>query len=591
MRVFRLYARVIGALGPDRPLAAWLALADLFVAAAQFIDPLLFGRVIELLTRSADMPRAELWHEAAIVLGVWAAVGLTGILANIGTAWQADRLAHRGRLAAMSRFYEHVLTLPPAFHGAAHSGRLIKVMLQGADAMFWLWLSFFRDQLPTFVAAVVLLPLTLFLNWRLALTLIVLVALFCVVTLLVIRHTEAGQLRAQKWQVELVATAQDAIANVTVVQSFSQQAAERRLFREIVEKVIAHQFPVLSWWAVVSVMTRAASTTAVIAIVVIGTRLHIDGQASVGEIVSFMGLATVLIGRLEQAMSFTARLFAELPGIAENFSVLDTRTAVPERRDARPLAPGPGEVSFEDVSFAYSAAVPVLDGVSFTARPGTSVALVGPTGAGKSTTMALLQRAWDPQRGRVLIDGQDLRDLTLDSLRRAIGVVFQDSLLFNRTIRDNLRIGKPDATQADIERACRLAEAHEFILQQTQGYDTLVGERGSSLSGGQRQRLAIARALLKDPPILILDEATSALDAATEARVARALKALMAGRTTFIIAHRLSTVREADEILVFAEGRIVERGGFDALMTRRGRFADLVAAQISTGAYEEGKRQ
>jgi ATP-binding cassette subfamily B protein len=200
--------------------------------------------------------------------------------------------------------------------------------------------------------------------------------------------------------------------------------------------------------------------------------------------------------------------------------------------------------------------------------------------------MALLQRLWDPQSGGILIDGQDLRDVTLESLRRAIGVVFQESMLLNRTIRDNLLIGNPEASAAEMEQAARMADAHEFIIRQPHGYETLVGEHGATLSGGQRQRLAIARALLKDPPILILDEATSALDAATEARVGRALKTLMAGRTTFIIAHRLSTVRDADEILVFESGRIVERGSFEELLALRGHFAELVATQLAPAPVE-----
>jgi ATP-binding cassette, subfamily B, beta-glucan exporter len=584
MKFVRVYGRVIATLGRDMKVAVMLTVANLLVAGLQFVDPVLFGRVVEMLSNSATTPPDQLWSQAVHLLGLWAGVGVLGICANIAAALHAERLAHRNRLMAMRRFYEHVLSLPLSFHGDAHSGRLMKLMLQGAEGMFWLWLSFFRDQLSTFVATLVLLPLTLFLNWRLAIALIVLVVVFCVLTTLVIRHTEAGQRRAQSWQVALAGTAQDALANVTVVQSFTRLAAETRLFGDIVENVIKYQFPVLNWWALVNVMTRAASTIAVISIVVIGTILHVRGQASVGEIVSFMGLSTLLIGRLDGAMQFAARLFQEVPGLQEFFAVMDTKSSVPEKPDAKPLVSGPGEVVFEDVTFAYPGGPPVLDGVSFTARPGSTVALVGPTGAGKSTVMAMLQRLWDPVRGRILIDGQDLRDVTLESLRRNIGVVFQESMLLNRSIRDNLMIGKPDATEAELDRACRMADAHEFIIRQPQGYDTVVGERGATLSGGQRQRLSIARALLKDPPILILDEATSALDAATEARVSRALKALMAGRTTFIIAHRLSTVRDADEILMFEGGRIVEQGSFDELLASHGKFAELVATQLAPAA-------
>jgi len=315
--------------------------------------------------------------------------------------------------------------------------------------------------------------------------------------------------------------------------------------------------------------------------VLIGTLLHINGEATVGEIVAFMGFATLLIGRLEGSVNFASRLFLLMPGLEDFFGVLDAKSSVPERADAPPLEATAGEVVFEDVSFAYPGGPRILNDVSFIAKPGTSMALVGQTGAGKSTAMALLQRQWDPVAGRILIDGQDLRDVSLESLRRAIGVVFQESMLFNRTIRENLLIGRPDAKQEEIEAACRTADAHEFIVRQPQGYDTMIGERGATLSGGQRQRLSIARALLKNPPILILDEATSALDAATEARVARALRALVAGRTTFIIAHRLSTIRDADEIILFEGGRIAERGTFDTLLARRGKFATLVETQLT----------
>jgi ATP-binding cassette subfamily B protein len=297
-----------------------------------------------------------------------------------------------------------------------------------------------------------------------------------------------------------------------------------------------------------------------------------------------MGFATLLIGRMEGAVGFVSHMVFVQPRIAELFEVLDARSSVPEAADAQDIGRARGQVAFEGVGFAYPAGPPILRDVSFTARPGQTIALVGQTGAGKSTAMALLQRLWDPSEGRITLDGHDLRGITLESLRANIGVVFQESMLFSRTIRENLLVGRPDATQEEIETACIEAQAHDFITRQPQGYDTVVGERGSNLSGGQRQRLAIARALIKNPPVLILDEATSALDAATEARVQKALAALMAGRTTFIIAHRLSTVREADEILVFEGGQVAERGPFAALVAQDGRFAELVRTQLAGGA-------
>ena len=587
MGFLRLYLRVLGELGPERRLALTLGGANVLLAGLTFLEPVLFGRVIDTLAGSAARGAAETWSATLTLLAVWAAVGLGGIVANILVALQADRLAHRNRLAAMQRFFQHVLMLPLSFHGDTHSGRLLKIMLSGADNMFWVWLGFFRDHLSTAVLALVLLPLTLLLNWRLALLLIALAALFAVAAAVVIRRTQEGQRTVEGHHAALAATAGDALSNVMVVQSYVRLSAEARLFQETIHRLLEAQFPVLTWWAVLTVLTRAASTLTVIAIFVLGTALHLAGHASVGEIVTFMGFATLLIGRLEQAMGFVSTMFMQAPAVAQYFEVMDTPSKVADPAGLPALARPKGAVAFEGVSFAYPGGPPILSDISFTVAPGQTVALVGETGAGKSTTMALLQRLWDPQAGRVTIDGVDIRSVSLDSLRSHIGVVFQESLLFNRSIRENLLIGRADATMGELEEACRLAQAHDFIMRQPQGYETRVGERGASLSGGQRQRLAIARALLKNPPILILDEATSALDAATEARVQEALRALMAGRTTFVIAHRLSTVREADVILVFAEGRIVERGSFDALVARGGVFAELVATQLSGAPKHE----
>src|SRR3954470_7749118 len=579
MEFFRVYSRVIGLLRDEKRLAIILALANVAVAALQFYEPVLLGRVVDLLSNARGRSTHDLWHDAKVLLMIWAAVGIGGIVANIVVSLQADRMAHRRRLGAMARYFEHVLVLPFSFHSSQHSGRLLKVMLTGVDHLFGIWLSFFRENMPTFVALFIMLPLSLFMNWRLGLLLIVLIIFFAVANAWVVGKTDRLQAQVEEYHSELAGRASDALGNIHLIQSFVRLGAEAGEIHTIIRRTLEAQYPVLNWWALLSVLTRAASTVTVILIFVLGTWLFTHGRATAGEIVSFMGFATMLIGRMDQASGFVSRVFFQMPALADFFRVLDHQSTVPDKPNAIDIGRARGDVDFEDLNFSYDGKRPALIHFSLHVPAGTTVALVGPTGAGKSTALSLLHRMWDPQSGTIKIDGIDHRDIRLASLRRNIGVVFQDSTMFYRSIADNLRIGKPDATQAELEAAARLAEAHDFIMKQPNGYETLVGERGATLSGGERQRLAIARSLLKNPPILILDEATSALDTVTEARIQKALKVLMQGRTTFVIAHRLSTIRDADQVVVLEHGRMAEQGSYADLMAKGGLFANLVATQ------------
>ncbi|CAO4155247.1 MULTISPECIES: glucan ABC transporter ATP-binding protein/ permease [Methylorubrum] len=584
MSMIRLYARVLGLLGAEKRLAIGLIVANVALAVAAFAEPLIMGRIIDGLTHlSKDTPATTLlpWIVA------WVVFGLFTIGAGVAIALHSDRLAHRNRLSTMANFFEHVLELPIAFHSSNHSGRVLKAMLEGTNAMAWVWLNFFREHFSALLSVGVLLPLTLFVNWRLGAILVVLVLVFTALASYVLRRTETLQGEVEQFQSGLAAHASDALGNVAVIQSFTRARAEKEAMRDIIHDLLRVQIPVLSWWALANVATRASGTLTMTAIFITGIALHQKGAATVGEIVAFMSLATMLVTKLDHVVTFVNGVFMQAPKMREFFEVVDTVPTVRDRPHAKQVARFEGEVSFEDVAFSYDGRRNALDGVSFTARPGETVALVGTTGSGKSTTLGLLHRTFDPDAGAIRIDGLDIRDIGLSSLRHNIGVVFQEPMLFNRSIRENLQVGRPDATDAEMLDALERAQASEFMARQPDGLDTIIGERGRSLSGGERQRLSIARALLKNPPMLILDEATSALDAATERKLQQALETVMEGRTTFVIAHRLATIRNADRILVFENGKIVEAGNFDELVALNQRFAALARAQFMAAEADE----
>ncbi len=582
MQFFKVYLRVLRQLGPESSLAGILVLANIALAAAQFAEPILFGRIIDLLANAQTQARTLQWADLVPLVGTWVGFGLFTIGAAVLVALHADRLSHRRRLAMMAEYFEHVLHLPLGFHTSTHSGRLLKTMIDGAGNMASVWLNFFRENCASFVALFILLPLSLFVNWRLACLLMVMVIIFGAMTAFVMRRTEGLQSEVERYATDLAERASDALGNIAVIQSFTRVEAESRALRQVTTALLNAQLPVLSWWALAAVATRASATLTLVSIFILGTSLHLNGLATIGEIVTFMNFATMLIGRLEQVVGFINWIMLILPKLQDFFEVLDTRPTVEDRPGAKDVARLTGRVAFEDVTFSYDGKRPAVNDVSFEVEPGQTIALVGSTGSGKSTTLGLLHRVFDPTGGRITIDGIDLRDMTLVSLRHNIGVVFQEPMLFARSIEENLRVGKADATMAEIDVALERAQAKEFVSNQSDGLQTVVGERGRSLSGGERQRISIARALLKDPPILIFDEATSALDATTERQLQAAIEAATKGRTTFVIAHRLSTIRNADRILVFDRGAIVESGSFDELVARNGRFATLARAQFMT---------
>ena len=360
MEFFRVYGRVIGLLRAEKGLAITLAIANIAVAGLQFYEPVLFGKVIDLLSNARDRPVEQLWHDARYILGLWALVGLGGIVANMVVSLQADRMAHRRRLGAMATYFQHLLMLPFSFHNAQHSGRLIKIMLTGVDNLFGIWLSFFRENLATLVALFVMLPLSMFMNWRLGLLLLVLILIFAVTNVWVVSKTDRLQKKVEDLHSELAGRAGDALGNINLIQSFVRLGAETSEMHRIIGQTLQAQFPVLNWWAFLSVLTRAASTITVILIFVLGTWLYTRGEATVGEIVSFMGFATMLIGRMDQASGFVSRIFFQMPSLGDFFRVLDSQSSVPDKPNGIDIGRARGDVEFDDINFSYDGKRPAL---------------------------------------------------------------------------------------------------------------------------------------------------------------------------------------------------------------------------------------
>ena len=548
-------------------LSLALALASVAIAGVQLAEPVLFGRVVDSVARG---------EPSAPLILAWALLGLFGIMASVVVAVFADRLAHRRRLAALSDAFEQAITLPLSYHASRGSGAVVAAVLRGTDELFWLWLSALREQVTAIVTIILLVPVAIWLDWRMASILALLAVCYTALNLFVVSKTHSGQMKVEEYRYGVSGRVGDVIGNVTVVQSYTRLAAEAEALRGMTGELLSAQYPVLTWWGVLTVLQRAAATVAMVAIFAVGSLLAAQGEVSIGEIVSFVALANLLIGKLDQLSAFVVRVQQAAPALDNYFALVDERAAITDAPHAKRLARANAEVTYDDVSFRFAGSDQGVFGLSFAAQAGQTVAIVGPTGSGKTTTLALLQRLRAPDHGTITVDRQNIAEVTLTSLRQAIAVVFQDAGLFNRTIAENIRVGRPQASREEVIRAAKLAEAHEFIMEKPGGYDFVIGERGASLSGGERQRLAIARAILKDAPILILDEATSALDAETEARIKRALDELRAGRTTFVIAHRLSTVTDADEILVLEKGRIVEHGTFFELTENGGLFSRMV---------------
>jgi subfamily B ATP-binding cassette protein MsbA len=510
---------------------------------------------------------------------IQAAVSFSG---NYLLEWTGERVVSDLR----QRIYRHLHRLTLRFFSDHRTGDLTSRLTNDVGSVRSAVTQALADLLTQSLSLVGSVALMVVLNWRLSLIIFLVVPVVTIIAIYFGRKIRSLSRNIQDRLADTTAIAEEALSAIRLVKSFARSGYEVERYNDAVEELFEESRVRVLVSATFSSLVGLLFFSALTAIFWYGGTEVLAGRLTTGDLVAFIFYA-FNIARSVGGMSRLYSTFNSAAGATERlFGLLDTDPEIQDAPDAKPLTDLRGDIAFDHVTFAYEQE-PVLKDLTLEVEAGETVAFVGPSGAGKSTAISLIPRFYDPQDGRVLIDGHDLRTVTVQSVRSQVAAVSQDVQLFNTTIAENIRYGRLEATDDEVERAARAANAHDFIAALPDGYDAEVGERGVKLSGGQRQRIAIARALLRDAKILLLDEATSSLDSASEALVQEALERLMEGRTTLIIAHRLSTVQDADRILVFDDGRIVQRGTHDELFARDGLYRDLAALQFRDGNREE----
>lgn len=562
-------------LKPYVPRMMAAAVMVMAVAAINLALLRLGGTLWDVITVQHDA--ARMTEMILLLLGLVLIQGLCSMGHSYLTAWVSQRVMADFRI----HLFAHLETLSVNFFSKRRTGELMSRLMNDVTVIQNVVTDTPIDaakQIVTFIGGAGFL---FAMNWQLCLLILVLLPLLVVVAKLFGRRLRALSTTIQDQTASVSTLVEEVIAGIRVVKSFVQTKREEQRFVTQVQTAMElslRRATIMAWFVPTITFVTFASAAAVLWY---GGRQVIDGTVSPGDLFAFVLFAGILIGPFGSA----ARVFAQIKeaqgAMQRVFEILDTYAEIADAPGAVDLPPIRGHVRAEHISFAYDPRQPILSDLSFEAKPGELIAIVGPTGSGKTTIMNLLHRFYDPTAGRLTVDGHDVKDVRLDSLYRQIALVPQDTILFGGPIRDNIRYGREDASEEEMIAASKAAHAHEFIVGFPDGYQTIVGEKGINLSGGQRQRVAIARAILKNPRILLLDEATSALDTESERLVQEALERLMVNRTTFVVAHRLSTIQRADRILVLNKGKIVEEGTHAALLEQRGLYHYLYTLRLS----------
>ncbi len=578
--MFQTLKKVLLLLRERKKTVLFLIFANLLFTSLLLLEPIFFRYVIDsIVALEKSLTTGEMPETLKNTLLLWCGVGLVIIVLKLFITIYADRMAHEEFNTVIRKYFSHTLSLSVWFHSDTNSGKLGKELVRWADNIFYILLEVFRKLIPALFTILLLIPCMLLLEWRLGSFVVIAGLLSTTLALWATTKTFRNQEPIEKYYTGLSAHYIDTYSNILAVKSFTLRDDRMKTLSTLLDQRLALQYPVLKWWGIIISFTQIATVIITIGVIALGSFLYLDRLISIGQIVMFIGYSTLFLSSIETIMWSLDGFFWRIPATREFFDTLETKPKVTEVKNAKKLSRVKGDIRFENVGFSYESEREVLKKISLHIEVGKKVAFVGHTGSGKTTATNLILRFYDIQSWHILIDGVDIRTVTEDSLRASIGVVFQDNSLFDATIRENILLWEKNVPKKRIEEIIEKSHIREFISRLPNGLDTLVGERGVKLSWGERQRLAIARAFLKDAPILILDEATSALDAETERYLQDSFEELMQDRTTIIIAHRLSTIRKVDTIFVFRDGEIVEEGSYAILVEKGGYFADLVRAQ------------
>lgn len=550
-----------------------IMLLMVFTMAVNLVNPLFVKYIVDEVIQEENLTLLRRLTLGMVLLNVLAAVAARHRLLSMG------KISNRVVLDMRNELYRHIQQLSFTFFDSRPVGKILARVVGDINSLQQLYTNSVTSLIPQILQLILVAVIMIVTNWRLAIaTMIVMPILVSAIFLIEVRaRVRWGHWRGKRSN--LNAFTHENFSGIKVVQGFRQERTTSMQHFSIVDemndKFIHAVFLNDLFWPFVEISWGVGS----VVVLLTGTLLYWQGTVSLGDIFAF----SMFIGLFWRPVMFISNfyntLITSLAAAERVFEILDVVPDIIDAENARELPEIRGEVEFKDVSFEYDKDVPVLHGVSFKVSPGQSVALVGETGAGKTTVVNLLARLYDLTEGAILVDGHDIAKVTIHSLRSQMGMMMQDTFLFSDTIRENIRYGRLDATDEEIEEAARAVNAHDFIMHLEKGYETEIQERGSRLSVGQRQLISFARALLADPRILILDEATSNIDTQTEQLVQKGIKRLLTNRTSFVIAHRLSTIRESDRILVIHDGKITEEGSHEELLARKGRYYSLYMAQ------------